>query len=662
MADPIKRTETTHIDEVKRTSTSTPQWLLEKANMAGTHPISHNNKLTFFIGGQDAFADIAKSIETAKASIDLCCWGFDPGMELIRNGGDHWPRGETYGDLLIAAGRRGVKVRLLVWYDAYAVRLANPRNMPGYTHAVDSRRRSLHTTRRPTNALHSLALARVDLMGRPRTDLNSLELSTLARRNYCMDWYDAAFGKHLEKLENIEVRMHSGDADAIAKSLLSEPNQPSNGARFGLERQGLVRFGTHHQKPILIDLFHDEGRGAVGYVMGLNSLTDYWDSSQHRLDDPRREFEVTVGGVATPGCKYVRPMRDYACRIDGGRALLSVHQNFIKAWERLGASKPTDRASGKVKPASMPETCLRKARTGDSTVQIVRTQPAEKDKTIRDAYFQATDQAALGTGYIYLENQYFQYTEWAQRLMKTRKTVMDKWNSVSGASGKSERDMPLLHVFIVIPRPERGSMIPRTYDTLATLGQQEGMTGQCGMIKASNEQKPTFMGGIGQPFSFAPALPEVVVDANRIEKPSLKMLQDSYGLKICTAMLYACDSKNGTWRYREIYIHSKLLLIDDTYVTLGSANLNQRSMAVDSEINLAAVAPDKVRELRRRIWAQFGGQDLSGGHGSAAEIFFTFIRWTQRMRDNKNRKGMGLDMSGLLLPFEDDRKSLVRLG
>src|SRR5471032_2273184 len=147
MTDPLKRTETTHIDEVGREATSTVQWLLENRNKEGsiTHPITHNNKLTMFMGGEEGFADIADQIAKAEGSIDICCWGFDPGMELVRENSATWPRGETYGDLLIAAGKRGVRVRLLVWYDPAAVEGNNPRNMPGHTHGQNYYRDDLYS-------------------------------------------------------------------------------------------------------------------------------------------------------------------------------------------------------------------------------------------------------------------------------------------------------------------------------------------------------------------------------------------------------------------------------------------------------------------------------------------------------------------------------------
>jgi phosphatidylserine/phosphatidylglycerophosphate/cardiolipin synthase-like enzyme len=136
------RTETVHIDEVSCKGTSTVQWFAENKNKKGsaTHPITHNNKLSLHICGKEGFAAIAKDIQEAKGSIDLVCWGFDPGMELLRNEYKWiWPRSETYGDLLIAAGRRGVQVRLLVWYSYSGGKMQE--HMPGHTHGTNPWRR-----------------------------------------------------------------------------------------------------------------------------------------------------------------------------------------------------------------------------------------------------------------------------------------------------------------------------------------------------------------------------------------------------------------------------------------------------------------------------------------------------------------------------------------
>jgi phospholipase D1/2 len=62
-------------------------------------------------------------------------------------------------------------------------------------------------------------------------------------------------------------------------------------------------------------------------------------------------------------------------------------------------------------------------------------------------------------------------------------------------------------------------------------------------------------------------------------------------------------------------VHSKLLIADDEFVTVGSANLNNRSMGFDSECNLAIEAHGQervrraIRALRHRLLAEHLGKD-----------------------------------------------------
>jgi phosphatidylserine/phosphatidylglycerophosphate/cardiolipin synthase-like enzyme len=62
-----------------------------------------------------------------------------------------------------------------------------------------------------------------------------------------------------------------------------------------------------------------------------------------------------------------------------------------------------------------------------------------------------------------------------------------------------------------------------------------------------------------------------------------------------------------------VYIHSKLMIVDDVFTTHGSANINTRSMQVDSELNIAHEWADETQALRRRLWglhtAEQGMQD-----------------------------------------------------
>jgi hypothetical protein len=49
-----------------------------------------------------------------------------------------------------------------------------------------------------------------------------------------------------------------------------------------------------------------------------------------------------------------------------------------------------------------------------------------------------------------------------------------------------------------------------------------------------------------------------------------------------------------------IYVHSKGMIVDDEYIILGSANINQRSMSGtrDTEIAMGACQPNHTRETK----------------------------------------------------------------
>ena len=53
-----------------------------------------------------------------------------------------------------------------------------------------------------------------------------------------------------------------------------------------------------------------------------------------------------------------------------------------------------------------------------------------------------------------------------------------------------------------------------------------------------------------------------------------------------------------------IYIHAKIAIIDDDWLTLGSANLNEHSLFNDTEMNIVTRDPDLARRTRLRLWAE----------------------------------------------------------
>src|SRR5690606_3130710 len=66
---------------------------------------------------------------------------------------------------------------------------------------------------------------------------------------------------------------------------------------------------------------------------------------------------------------------------------------------------------------------------------------------------------------------------------------------------------------------------------------------------------------------------------------------------------------------KPIYVHSKLMIIDDACLRVGSSNINNRSMRLDSEcdvilsdeLNAGLPVGDMIRALRTRLLAEHLG-------------------------------------------------------
>jgi phosphatidylserine/phosphatidylglycerophosphate/cardiolipin synthase-like enzyme len=56
--------------------------------------------------------------------------------------------------------------------------------------------------------------------------------------------------------------------------------------------------------------------------------------------------------------------------------------------------------------------------------------------------------------------------------------------------------------------------------------------------------------------------------------------------------------------YRPVYVHAKVAIIDDLWSTIGSANLNNRGMRDDAEMNVAVLNANFAHDLRVLLWAE----------------------------------------------------------
>ena len=66
--------------------------------------------------------------------------------------------------------------------------------------------------------------------------------------------------------------------------------------------------------------------------------------------------------------------------------------------------------------------------------------------------------------------------------------------------------------------------------------------------------------------------------------------------------VYDLENRAGT----PVYVHAKVCIIDDQWMTCGSDNFNRRSWTHDSELTCAIVDPEGIlpRQLRRTLWSE----------------------------------------------------------
>jgi phosphatidylserine/phosphatidylglycerophosphate/cardiolipin synthase-like enzyme len=76
----------------------------------------------------------------------------------------------------------------------------------------------------------------------------------------------------------------------------------------------------------------------------------------------------------------------------------------------------------------------------------------------------------------------------------------------------------------------------------------------------------------------------------------------------------ACTLYARTGPLRDlVYVHSKIAIVDDRWLTIGSANLNERSMFNDSEVNVATLDQQLARGTRLRLWEEhLESSDVAG--------------------------------------------------
>lgn len=106
-------------------------------------------------------------------------------------------------------------------------------------------------------------------------------------------------------------------------------------------------------------------------------------------------------------------------------------------------------------------------------------------------------------------------------------------------------------------------------------------------------------------------------------------------------------------RFVDMDVHSKLLIVDDVFLSVGSCNKNNRGVVYEGELNVAVYDAAWVRAERRRVLSLILPEGVTPSDDSATWIdqLASAAAWNQRVFDEWDATGGDLDLDGDPLPM-----------
>ena len=96
-----------------------------------------------------------------------------------------------------------------------------------------------------------------------------------------------------------------------------------------------------------------------------------------------------------------------------------------------------------------------------------------------------------------------------------------------------------------------------------------------------------------------------------------------------------------------IYVHAKVGIVDDAWLTIGSANLNEHSLFNDTEMNVVVHDPDLALETRLRLWSEHLELPVDDLRRDPATVIDE--RWDPISKDQLARREKGLPLTHRLV-------------
>ncbi|KAK3137385.1 hypothetical protein QOZ80_5BG0451570 [Eleusine coracana subsp. coracana] len=430
------------------------------------------------------------------------------------------------------------------------------------------------------------------------------------------------------------------------------PRDPDDSGSIVQDLQISTMF-THHQKIVVVDhpmpqqsSISGKRRRIVSFVGGLDMCDGRYDTPHHSLfgtlgsaqahhDDFHQPNFATGATIAKGGPR--EPWHDIHSRLEGPVAW-DVLYNFEQRWRKQGGKDlllqlrdedtiippspvalPEDHDAWNVQlfrsidggaAFGFPDTPDDATRAG-----LVSGKDQIIDRSIQDAYIHAIRRAR---SFIYIENQYFLGSSYAWKPSDDGVKPEDV-----GALHLIPKELSLkivskieagerFTVYVVVPMWPEG--IPESGSVQAILDWQRRTMD---MMYTDIAQAIQAKGIHADPKDY---LTFFCLGNREAKKPG--EYEPTEQPEPDTDYIKAQQNRRFM-----IYVHTKMMIVDDEYIIVGSANINQRSMdgARDSEIAMGAYQPHHLAAASRPARGQVHGfrMALWYEHLGAADDVFT---------------------------------------
>ncbi|XP_053163805.1 phospholipase D1 isoform X1 [Hemicordylus capensis] len=570
-------------------------------------PLRENTLAKWYVNAKGYFEDVANAMEAAKEEIFITDWWLSPEIFLKRPvvEGNRW----RLDCILRRKAQQGVRIFVMLYKE---VELTLGINSEYSKRTLMHLHPNIKVMRHPDHVSSSvylwahheklvvidqsiafvggidLAYGRWDDDEHRLTDVGSAKRMTATKSGSSMNLASPAETGQLpsdgpQMEPPVKLPLHRNSDDLPDASRMKGIGKTKKFARFSIYKQ-LHRHGLHHADSVSsVDSESHKGsvrslKTGVGELLGE---TRFWHGKDYcnfvfkdwvQLDKPFADF---IDRYTTPRM----PWHDIASVVHG-KAARDVARHFIQRWNFTKIMKP------KYRSLSYPFLLPKSQRTADelkyqvpeavcASVQVLRSAAdwsagiKYHEESIHTAYVSMIENSEH---YIYIENQFFISCA-DDRVVSNR--IGD---AIAHRVLKAHRENKRYRVYVIIP------LLPGFEGDISTGGgnalQAIMHFNYRTMCRGDNSILGQLKAEIGDQW------------INYISFCGLRTYSELEG-KLVTEL---------------IYVHSKLMIVDDHTVIIGSANINDRSMLGKRDSEMAIIVQDSDT-----IPSMMDGQEYKAG-------------------------------------------------